>query len=212
MQFNDLERLDKGNYSRYVTRITDAGDEGDFELTFAGPGKIIERMLADATIDLIIDSTRDDSHLRQLIESTREEHRRSMWELAGFSDIDQLLKPDPGPPDRQSSVFASARPVSGGGTPFVFTMAPFFVPAGVSFFFFGPWVLAASATLVPASGDQDLFLHLFTPAGPVVSASTLGGTSADTVWMASPLFPLVPVFQVFGFATGVCGNFTAVGA
>jgi hypothetical protein len=45
-----------------------------------------------------------------------------------------------------------------------------------------------------------------------VAASTLGGTAADTVWAAFPFFPFVPVFQVFGFATGVLGTFTAVGA
>ena len=212
MQLKDFERTGDGDYSHYVTRVADVGGEGDFELRIAGPGKVVERMFADTAIDLTIDSTRDESQVRQLVESTRDEHRRSVWELAGLGDIDQLLKPNPPSPDRESSVFASARPVSGEGTPFVLTLSAFFVPARFSFLFFGLPVLEAAAVVAPASGDQDLFLHLFSPTGPVVSSSRLGGTSPDLAWFISPFFPVVPVFQVFGFAAGVCGSFTATGA
>jgi hypothetical protein len=49
--------------------------------------------------------------------------------------------------------------------------------------------------------------------GPVVSASALPLTLLDAVSFAlPPPFPFVPVFQIFGFTTGVCGNFTAFGA
>jgi hypothetical protein len=212
MQLKDFERTGDGDYSHYVTRVADVGGEGDFELRLAGPSKVVERMFADTIIDLTIDSTQDGSQVRQLVESTREEHRRSMWELVGFGDIDQLLTPNPKRPDRESSVFASVRPVSGEGTPFVFTSSSFFVPAGFSFYFFGLPVLETAALVVPVSGNQDLFLHLFGITGPVVSSSMLGGTSPDLVWFAFPFFPFVPVFQVFGSAAGVCGNFTANGA
>jgi hypothetical protein len=80
----------------------------------------------------------------------------------------------------------------------------------VSFFFFGSFVVLTFGSLVPTSGDQDLFLHLFTPAGPVVSASVFPFTLPDLVTFSIP-FPFVPVFRVFGFATGVCANFGAVG-
>ena len=212
MQLRDFERTGDGDYSHYITRVADVGGEGYFELRLAGPSKVVERMLADTTIDLTIDSTQDVSQVRQLVESAREEHRRTMWELAGLGDIDQLLKANPKRPDRESSVFASARPVSGEGTPFALTLPAFFVPTGVSLFFFGLPVLETAALVVPASGDQDLFLHLFSPTGPVVSSSRLGGTSPDLAWFTFPLLPFVPVFQVFGFAAGVCGNFTATGA
>jgi len=48
---------------------------------------------------------------------------------------------------------------------------------------------------------------------PVVSASALPLTLLDAVSFAlPPPFPFVPVFRIFGFTTGVCGNFTAFGA
>jgi hypothetical protein len=108
-------------------------------------------------------------------------------------------------------VFAAARPVSGDGTPFAFSFSGFFLPAGASLFVFGPFVISAFAALTPATGDQDLFLRLFTPTGPVASASRFGGTTRDTVAFGVPLFPFVPVFQVFGFTTGVCSSFVAMG-
>jgi hypothetical protein len=211
MQLADLERIDDGDFPRFVARVADAASAEEFELSIAGPGEVVERMLADATFDLTIDSAQDDSQVRREFDSAHKEHRRAMWELAAFADIEQLLKPSPRPPSRQSSVFASARPVSGDGTPFLFTASGFFLPAGVNLFFFGSFVGITFASLRPASGDQDLFLHLFGPTGPVVSASTLGGTARDVVTFGF-LFPFVPVFQVLGFTAGVCSNFTAVGA
>ena len=68
-------------------------------------------------------------------------------------------------------------------------------------------------SVLPRSGDQDLFLHLFGATGPVVSASALPLTLLDAVsFVLPPPFPFVPVFRIFGFTTGVCGNFTAFGA
>jgi hypothetical protein len=43
-----------------------------------------------------------------------------------------------------------------------------------------------------------------------VSASVFPFTLPDLVTFSIP-FPFVPVFRVFGFATGVCANFGAVG-
>ena len=211
MKLADFERTDDDGFSRYVTRVPDEGGAEEFELRFAGPAEVVEKMLADATIDLTIDSTRDDSWVKDEFESTHKEHRRSMWELAGLEDIDELLKPKPPDPDRKSSVFASVRPVSGDGTPFFFSIGGFFVPTRASLFFMGSWVLLTTASLRPASGDQDLFLHLYSPTGPVVSSGTRGGTAGDTVSFVLPVFPFVPVFRVLGFAAGVCGSLTAVG-
>jgi hypothetical protein len=212
MKLADLERTDDGDFPRFVARVADASGAEEFELRLAGPSKVVEQMLADATFDLTIDSAQDDSWVRKEFDSAHEEHRRSMWELAAFDNVEELLKPSPRRPDRDTSVFASARPLSGEGTPFFFTASGFFVPTGVSFFLFGPFVLASFGSLRPASGDQDLILHLFSPTGPIVSASRLGGTALDVVMFGVPFFPFVPVFQVFGFTAGVCSTFTAVGA
>src|SRR5262249_10293074 len=123
---------------------------------------------------------------------------------------DDLFKPEPARVQRQKSVLASVRPVGGEGTPFAFSLSGFTVPSGVSFFFFGSFVVLTLGSVVPASGDQDLFLHLFTLAGPVVPASVFPFPTPDLVSFSIP-FPFVPVFQVLGFATGVCANFTAFG-
>jgi hypothetical protein len=86
------------------------------------------------------------------------------------------------------------------------------VPARDSFFFTGSLVLTALGSVLPASGDQDLFLRLFTPTGPILMASTSGGTALDFVTFTFPLLPWVPVFEVGGFTAGVCATFAAQGA
>jgi hypothetical protein len=212
MRIKDFERTVDGDHSLLITRVADEGGEGDFELRFAGPGKLVERMLAEATIELTVDSRQDESHVRQAVDADHQTHRRSMWEAASLTDVDSLLKPAPGHPDRRNVVLASVRPVSGEGTPFVLALSTFFVPSGFSLFFFGLPVLTASALVVPATGDQDIFVHLFSPTGPVIASSTFGGTTPDLASFFIPFLPVVPVFQVFGFTAGVCANFTATGA
>lgn len=145
------------------------------------------------------------------LDARQAERRKAMWSIARLEKIDDLFKPEPAPPQRRKSVLAAVRPVGGEGTPFAFSVSTFAVPSGVSFFFFGSFVGFTFGSVAPATGDQDLFLHLFAPAGPVVSASVFPFTIPDLVSFAIP-FPFVPVFQVFGFATGVCSTFTALGA
>jgi hypothetical protein len=88
----------------------------------------------------------------------------------------------------------------------------FRVPAGGSVFQFFPAVLWTIGSLFPVSpADQDLFLRLWGPNGPVVSSSTLGVGFPDSVWTVWPLFPVVPWYQIFGFTGGTCRQFTAYG-
>jgi hypothetical protein len=211
MRLADFERIDGGEFPRYLTRVEEARGGGTFELRIAGPAKVIDRMFGDADVELTIDSAQEDSAVKEHLESTHKEHRRAIWELASFDDVAQLLKPAPRRPDRETSVFASARPESGDGTPFFVRISSFFVPGGVNLFFMGSFVLFTSGFVRPASGDQDLFLHLFGPGGPVVSSSILPGTATDPVSFFLPVFPFVPVFRIFGFSPGVCSTFSAVG-
>ena len=211
MHLADFERGGNGKYPRYVARVSDPGGLEEFEVRIAGPAKVVERMFGEATIDLTIEEVKDDSPTRREFEEARKEFRGSMWELAALEDIDALLKPKAPPPDRDSSVFVSARPVSGEGTPFILSASGFFVPTLARVFFFGLWTLSAFASLRPATGDQDLFLHLFSTTGPVVSSGRAGGTAVDVVAFSAVVFPFVPVFDVFGFAAGTCATFTAVG-
>jgi hypothetical protein len=41
-------------------RLRSSSVAGEFELRIAGPGRLVERMLADATTDLTIDSSQND--------------------------------------------------------------------------------------------------------------------------------------------------------
>ena len=198
--------------TRFVTQVADAATQEDFELTIAGPAALVKRMFAEADLDLTIDSQRSQDQVAADFAPSHDELRKQMWELAGLEDTRALLKPAPEPPDPKNTVFASARPVAGHGTPFAFAASGFFVPAGARLFLFGSFVLTAIGSLRPATGDQDLFLHLFSPTGTVVSSSIFGGTSLDLVWFTFPFLPWVPVFEVRGFTAGVCGAFAAQGA
>ncbi len=211
MKLGDFERTGDRTSPRFVARVPDVSGAEEFELTLAGPAELMKEMLGDAELELTIDAQRSQDELLRDCAPAQEQQRESMWELAALTDVDALLKPDPRRPDRRSAVLAAARPVKGTGTPFAFTVSGFFVPTNASFFFFGSFVLFAVGSLRPATGDQDLFLQLFTPTGPSVSSSRLGGTSRDVVSFGQPLFPWVPCYRVFGFSAGVCSVFSAGG-
>jgi hypothetical protein len=213
VKLSEFKRSGSGARTRLVAGVTDVPSQEEFELTIAGPSALVKRMFGDADIELTIDSERtQDQVLAEFGAPAQEQQRKAMWELAGLEDTGALLKPAPEPPDPKSTVFAAVRPVVGPGTPFAFALAGFFVPKGVSFFFFGSFVFTTVGSLLPTTGDQDLFLHLFSPTGTTVSSSILGGTSLDVVWFTFPFFPYVPVFEVKGFTAGVCGTFAAHGA
>lgn len=213
MNLEDFERRGDKDHARFVTQVHDVSGDEAYELTLAAPEVLIREVLADATIELTIDSARTQDTLVREAEELRAEHRRAMWTVAGLEKITDLLKPPPPPPQPENSVLAAVRPVGGEGTPFSVSISAFAVPAGASFFFFGSWVFGTFGSVLPRSGDQDLFLHLFGATGPVVSASALPLTLLDAVWFViPPPFPFVPVFRIFGFTTGICGSFRAVGA
>jgi hypothetical protein len=212
VKLDDFEKSGTGARTRFVTRVSDAASEEEFEIAIAGPGALTKRMFGKAEFDLTIDSGRSQDQVIADVEPALREQQRSMWASAALDDIDALLKPPPARPEPKSTVFAAIRPVAGHGTPFAFIATSFFVPAGVSFFFFGSFVFTAVGSLVPMSGDQDLYLRLFSPTSPIVAASRGIGTSLDVVWFTFPLFPVVPVFEVRGWATGVCSTLTASGA
>jgi hypothetical protein len=200
MRLADFERTGDGDFPLFVTRVSDTGGAEEFEFRIAGPVKLVEEMFADATLELTIDSTKKKGPEGPEFDSAQEEYRRAMWELAGLEDIDQLLKPNPPPPERESSVFACFRSMSGGGTRYSNDLHDVTMPAGSNLLFGGYWQ-DARALARPASGDQDLFLDIFTP-GVALSASRLGGLAIDFVSFSSVFAQLVWV-RFFGFRAGV---------
>jgi hypothetical protein len=219
MKLDDFERSDDKGYTRLVSQVQDVSGDELFELTIAGPEKLVREVLADATIELTIDSARSVEDMKPQFDEWSADHRKQMWSLAGLENVDDLFKPAPAAPQRDTTVLAAVRPIRGEGTPFAFSTGPFFLPVlavPTSFVFFGSLVVFANGAVFPASGDQDLYLHLFGPTGPVMSSSRAGGTTPDFVFLTIPtLFgpiPFVPVFEVRPWTTGVCANFTASGA
>ena len=210
MKLDDFEQRRERRPHRFVTQLQDLSGDELFELTIAGPTELVHEVLGDATIDLTIDSAQSKDSVKRRFDELSAEHRKHVWSLAALDDVDELFKPKPAWPERDTSVLAAVRPVGGEGTPFAMTVSSFTVPAGASFFFFGSFVGFTVGAVLPLTGDQDLLLHLFTPTGPVVSSSLAFGTALDVVWFTFP-FPFVPVFQVRGFVTGVCSNFSANG-
>jgi hypothetical protein len=216
MKLTDFERSGDKGYPRLVTQVRDVSGDETFELTIAGPEALVEQVLADATIELTIDSAQTEKDLKKRFHELRAEQRKQLWSMAGLEKVDDLFKPEPTSPQPDTSVLVAVRPVSGEGTPFALAAGGFTVPATVSVFFFGSWVLFANGSVLPLTGDQDLNLRLFTTTGPVVSSSRAGGTALDFVWFTLPSpfgpLPFSPVFEVLGFTTGVCSAFSATGA
>jgi hypothetical protein len=216
MKLSDFERSGDKGYPRFVTQVRDVSGDEQFELTIAGPEALVEQVFADATIELTIDSAQTAEDLKNRFDELRSEQRKQMWSLAGLEKIDDFFKPEPASPQRDTSVLAAIRPISGEGTPFALTAGGFTVPATVRVFFIGSWVLFANGAVLPLTGDQDLSLRLFSTTGPVVSSSSAGGTALDFVWFTLPSpfgpLPFFPVFEVLGFTTGVCSTFSATGA
>jgi hypothetical protein len=212
MRLTELEQMKDGRDRRFVHRVRDAGGDEEFELTIAGPHALVEKVLAEAEIELTVDSGASEGQWRKELEELQDRRRDSMWELAALDRLDDVLKSGPGELRRETTVVAAVRPVKGHGTPFFVNISGFFLPGGASLVVFGSWVTFALGSVLPATGDQDLFMHLFFPSGPVVSASIFGGTTPDLVAFGQPPpFWFVPVYRVFGFAPGVCTNFRAFG-
>jgi hypothetical protein len=210
MKLGDFEQRGDKGHPRFVTQVQDVSGDEKFELTIAGPEALVQQVLADATIELTIDSAQSEDDIKRRFDELSAQQRKQMWSLADLEKVDDLFKPEPAWPQGDTSVLAAVRPVRGEETPFAITVSSFTVPTGASFFFFGSFVGFTIGTVLPLTGDQDLILRLFTPTGPRVSSSFAFGTALDLVWFTFP-FPFVPVFQVIGFATGVCSNFSANG-
>ena len=216
MKIDELERRDDKGYVRLATEVQDVSGDEEFELTVAGPGRLVDEVLGDATIEVTIDSAQSTDDLERRFDELRAEHRKHLWSAAGLEEVDDFFKPDPTSPKREMSVLMAVRPVRGEGTPFAIAAAGFTVPAGVSVFFVGSWVFFTNGSVLPATGDQDLILRLFRTTGPVVASSRAGGRALDFVWLTLPSpfgpLPFLPVYEVLGFTTGVCATFAATGA
>lgn len=224
MRLTDLELLSgRPEWTRRVAPVSDERGAQDYEVIVAGPGDVVERTLAEADFDLTIDPRSAPEESERELEASRREELEAIRELLALEDPRQLFKQPPDAPSPETGVFISVRRVRGDGTRFgPFVLRNFSLARPFSLFFFLPPVCVATGRVQPASGDQDLFLFAATfPFNffSLRSSSVRGGTLVDVV--SHSIGPLqgcnimtvfVPVFQVFGFDTGVCAEFRFSGA
>ena len=211
MRLQDLDRSGRGNRTRYVGKI-----DRHHELVLAGSNAAITKSFAEAEFDINVDPKATKASWARELRPASEEEVAALAEVAALERPDELLaKRAPAPPKPAGAAFISVRKTGGKGTSYFVSVSNFFVPAPFSLFGVLPPVCSSFGIVRPRTGDQDLFLHLFHPLGPVVRLSVRGGTLVDIVTFSvfcTPFTHFVPWFQVFGFTSGVCSNFTFGGS
>ena len=208
----DLEQSGRGAKSRFASRIADEQGVERYELVVAGPAALVKKSFAKAEIEVDIDPAEDKRAWSKELGDAWKQEREAQRALTTLEDVPALFAKSPPPaPTAAKSVFVSLRQLEAGGTRYRFTVGGFVLPTGVSFFFGLPPVCSTFGVLIPASGDQDLFLHLaWPPIGPI-RASINGGTTPDVITFSTFCLPwthFAPIWHLFGFRTGVCRTFT----
>jgi hypothetical protein len=193
MRLEEFEKSGRGERVRYVAPIRDTSGAEDYELILVGPEALFEQGFMEADLEAVVDTAVPFEQSEEALREIKELELKTYSELAALERPDKLFKEPPPDPSVENSVFASLRRLHGEGTLWSFTvrgLGP--LPQGVNLFFLYPPVCSCSATVVPASGDQDLFLsRQFIFGASVLRAVSLnGGTLVDFVADSNP--PLTP--------------------
>jgi hypothetical protein len=114
MKLDDFEQRGDNGHPRFVTQVQDVSGDEKFELTLAGPEALVRQVLADATIELTIDSAQSEDDIKRRFDELSAQQRKQMWSLADLEKVDDLFKPEPAWPQGDTSVLAAVRPVRGG--------------------------------------------------------------------------------------------------
>ncbi len=207
----DLERSGGGAKTRFAARLTDDQGVERYELIVAGPPALIKKSFADARIEIEIDPSADKRRWSKHLGSAWKQEREAQSALSSLEDVPALFEKEPPPaPTAAKSVLISLRQLEPVGTRYFVTVGGFAVPIGVSLFFGLPPVCSTFGVLTPASGDQDLFLHLgWPPVGPI-RGSRNGGTTPDVITFSTVCrlwTHFAPIWHLFGWRTGVCRTF-----
>jgi hypothetical protein len=182
MNLHDLDAQSADGRSRLTGQVRDAAGGASHWLMVEGPDDLVRTVLADADFDIEIQPGGDrDDWERQFAARIRVDRGGS--DRAESNDFS--FKAPPAAPALDNTVMFILQKARAGGTSYTITV-PFVVPTGVNIFLALPFACSAAGITVPTSGDPDLFLEL-APFGPVVSASTFGGTATDLVSFSLPL-------------------------
>jgi hypothetical protein len=213
LRIGDFEQVRRGARVRCVAPVADTSGGLTHELVIEGPRATVERSFADAEFTLAIDPKADKKAWDSELRPVRDHEEANQRELAALENTAAFFeKKTPPPLTAAKSVFVSLRKREPGGTKYLFKVTGFPVPVGFSFLFGLPPVCSTFGVLTPATGDQDLFLYrAWPPFGGLLAFSRFGGTTTDVVTFSvvcKAFTQFVPIYQVFGWATGICSTFT----
>jgi hypothetical protein len=216
VKLSDFERVGRGRRTRYIVPVRDNTGVEEFELIAAGDGKLVRRVFDKAEFRTEIQPKLENEAWEEELRRARELQLEAFDERSRLEDLPRFFKKLPPPPSPDDSVFASLHRTSGTGTTFSVSVSNFFLPAGTRLFFALPPICDCIGVVRPSSGDQDLFLNRDWPFfGPILASSIDPGTAVDVViviMLGCTLFSqFVPWFQVLGFSSGTCANFSASG-
>ena len=212
MKLSEFQKVGKGNSSRLVATVADVTGAEDYELCIAGSAAAIKRVFPKSDFSVTIDPGRTVDQAAKELQQEARQRLEEFFHAAKLDDVAQwpIFKKAPVPPAKDKTVFVSLRRVRGEGTFWGPWRFPYFLPRGFNIIVIPPPLCTLTASVTPASGDQDLFLSrgLFL-ASPIMS-SVRGGTAVDTVFFSNP--PLTPcniftwnllVIRIFGFTQGM---------
>jgi hypothetical protein len=168
-----------------------------------GPATTIKQAFRESDFEVIVNHSQRQEDWEEAAGRAFEGRTQNMGDARSLAE---LMKPQAPKASSQRSAFVVLRPTMPSKTVYILSAA-FFIPTGWSFFFVLPWSCSVFGVVMPATGDEDLFLSLNGPFTPIVAASTLGGLAWDRVSFAGACWPwtqFIPYFRVFGFRGGSC--------
>lgn len=211
MKLSEFQKVGKGDSARLVATIADVTGAKDYEFTVAGPAAAIKKVFPKSDFSVTIDPRRTADRAEKELQQETRQRLEEFAQAAKLDDVARLpiFKKAPVAPANDKTVFVSLRRVRGEGTFWGPWRFPYFLPRGFNIFVIPPPLCTLTASVTPASGDQDIFLTGgFFLATPIMS-SVRGGTAVDTVFFSNP--PLTPcniftwnvlMIRILGFTTG----------
>jgi hypothetical protein len=208
MKLGEFRKTTKGRASRLAATVADVTGAKDYELAIAGPAALIEKVLSKSDFSVTIDPGRTVDQTAKDLEREVKQRLEEFSRAAMFDDLTLLpiFKKAPVPPAKDKTLFVSLRRTRGEGTFWSFGFS-YVLPRGSNIIVYPPALCGLTASVTPATGDQDLFLSRFL--GSQIMSAVRGGTRVDTVFFDNP--PLTPcdffhwnllVIRILGFTAG----------
>lgn len=203
MRLSAFKEQGKARDRWLATTVKDANGKATHALELIGPSAAIRRAFRESDFEVAVNHSQRQEDWEEAAGRAFEGRAQTMGEARSITDF---MKPQAPKASPQRSAFVVLRPLEPGRSFYVLSVG-FIIPTGWSVFFVLPWACSVFGLLIPATGDEDLFLSLNGPFTPVVAASALGGLAWDRVSFSGACWPwtqFIPFFRVLGFRGGAC--------